>query len=656
MGFELSAEYLRWNRVLAEHCLLEQTADAKTAYLSITPRILAAALEAREGIQLAADDAANEFVSAVSAAYVTQVLNQAEGLWVLSSPTRDGLPWSIALLALSVLAAYEMHGDEEAGPNAYYLRLAALLGCDLVGGRPRGFDPEDFADLWQLLSRWLVSVTGRSLALPGPDAGLRRFVAYPLCHVPLRQLDVEKLPEFFDWAGLEPGSRSVPSVLGEALRRWALGRGVLTNAGEAAIADERRAAVEVEVALELEAWDGSWCDAIGRRIAAVHLLLDFVRRRPRLDFLARRPASFPASFDGGPRVLEAGEQGWYDPIPVMPEDGRILEDGFTWTCAGPLGSFSFRRPPCCAIALSVTADFSGFLSQRGLPLGMRNAVLCTEGVEAAVEKFLTDVTGVRCRAVDDAALPQGWRLFTEVTPITEAPVPRGLEALEVQSEVSVVLRGGLRLGRRAAWLAGAPPTILVAGRQDVTASLDGSRAAIVDGVVRTTQPLSVGVHVVEAAACRRRFEIVEPEGRWGECIPVVAQHNGAPLSAVALPPGCWSVIGATPGEVAEASSGVEGCLVVVRFRPVWAVSTGARRGSTVVALADRRVSAWPVDARLGRHRSAAWAWVSVIYEAQIRRPRFATYDSKIERGRLVDLWGSYVRAAKSLKRKWRRAS
>ena len=54
-----------------------------------------------------------------------------------------------------MLAAYHMRSDEESGPNAYYSRLASLLGCELVAGHPRGFDPVDFGNLWDVLSSWL---------------------------------------------------------------------------------------------------------------------------------------------------------------------------------------------------------------------------------------------------------------------------------------------------------------------------------------------------------------------------------------------------------------------------------------------------------------------------------------------------------------------
>lgn len=643
---DLPSAYLLWNRVLAEYCLLETTPATETAYLCITPSILAAALEAGGGTRLSPEDATLQFQSAISEAYNASVLASRVGLWNLSGDAEDGSPACVGILAASVLAAYRMRSDEEAGPNAYYARLAEILGCDLVGGRPRGFDLELFADLWDALADRLQTLSDRTLARPAGEPGLRRFVAYPLCHVPLRQLDVEKLPEFFDWARLEPGSRVGSSEVSEALGRWATGRGVLSRAGEQAINDERREAVAAQVALELEAWDGSSRDTGGRRTAAVHLLLDFVRRRPHLEFLARRPSSFPASFDAGVRQLEAGEQGWYDPVPVVPEDGAALKAGFVWTCSGLDGGFTLHRPPSDVVPLRPAADFSGYLSQRGLPLGLTSAVLCTAECEAGVSEYLTAATGERCHAIDDPDLPTGWRLFTPVRPSRRVPVPPGLEQLEVHVDASIVLQGGLRVGRRSAWLAGAPPRILVGGCE--AASIDGAQAPVVDGELRPTAPLGFGVHLVEAERARRRFEIVEPEGRWEETPALAADHS----VAVALPSGDWWIVGAKLGSVARARGHPR--LAVVPFEPVWAIASTARRAPVVIALGRELPSpakAKPVDARDPRAR----VWAHAVYEAQIRRPRFATRDAAVDPHDVLDAWRKFAATARQLKRYWRRA-
>lgn len=654
-GFSLPEPYLRWNRALAEHCLLDPSGGGGPAYLSITPRILSAALEAEEGELLSPEDAVLDFAAVVSNAYRTRILTEPEKLWALAGMGADGIPNSVAFLALSVLAAYQMHTDEEAGPNAYYPRLASLLGCELSGGHPRGFDPQDFGDLWDLLSSWVDRRSGCVLALPGPDPGLRRYIAYPLGHVPLRQLDIEKLPDFFEWAGLEPGSKADPAFLGAELRRWVSARGVMSRAGQTAISDERSPAVEAQLSLELEAWDGSWIDGLGRRIAAVHVLLDFRRRQPQLFFLPRRPPPFPAIFDDGSHVFAAGEQGWYDPGAMVSDDGPELENGFQWTSSSPRGPVSLHRPPSAAIALRPAPDFTGYLSQRGLPLGIESAVLCTAPLEAATAEFLSAVTSRQCRAIDHSSVPEGWRLFSGIVPSNREPPPPDLGTLAVEATATVVLRGGLRLGRRAAWLEGAPPTILVGGQDGLHASLDGHPVTVKDGVLDVSDRLDIGQHVVEVGRVRRRLDIVEAEGKWEECASLIPLTD-RPIVSVPLPPGRWSVIGARPDQVARGSSWDRGTLITVDFHPVWAVSLGTRRGASVLCLTEHPPDPDSVDFGSSRPAAsaAAWAWTSAIYDANVRRPRFGWL---CERGADIELraaWRRYWLASRNLKRRWRR--
>jgi hypothetical protein len=148
---------------------------------------------------------------------------------------------------------------------------------------------------------------------------------------------------------------------------------------------------------------------------------------------------------------------------------------------------------------------------------------------------------------------------------------------------------------------------------------------------------------------------VEPEGRWEECAPLLTKQPDAHLPrAVALPPGTWCVVGSSPSEVAAAQSDGQSCLVVARFDPVWAISMGARRGSTVVALGDRLRRPRLINTKRRREHPTARTWASAIYDAQIRRPRFAACDAGPTTARVADSWESYVRAAKNLKRSWRR--
>jgi hypothetical protein len=648
------AAYLVWNRALAQYCLFGDEVD-ELLYLTVTPTILAAALSEVQPGRLLPEDAEAAFVRSVAAVYRGRVLEHRQRLRILRRCGPEGLPDCIAFLAASVLAAYQMRSDEEAAATAYYSRLAELLTCDLAGGHPRGFDPDEFEALWHFLDRWLRTEKGRRLALPGPEVGLRRFVALPLTHVPLRRVDIERLPEFFAWVGYEPGARIARTKLDQDLVSWSLGRTPFTSAGMAALADERRPAVLSQIAHELESWDGAHTDSLGRRSGRVEILLDVVQRRPELFYLPRRPAAFPQVFDDGAHAFEASDEGWYDPVPLGSEDGRALSDGFEWQVIAGRLRLVLRRPGAHAIALPASHEYTGYLSHRALQLGAPAAALCRETLAQAASEYLSAISQQRCITINYPGLPEGWRLFTGIKPQRQGETPpAGLEALAVEAAVDLIPAGGLRLGSRWAWVLGAPPRLIVAGL-DVgeRVTIDGEPVAVADdGTLAGNGALArPGTHIIEAAGLRRRVEITEPEVPSQPWTPPPAR------TVLALPRGSWTLVGAVPGEVAlPVFRSPTGAVVSSVFPVVWAVESGAGPGARVLCLS---VPA-PPPSRVMRFapygpggRSLQWA--SAIYNAAIRRPRMTTLDGQPCRLGDCTVWAEYAQAARDIKRRFRRA-
>lgn len=101
-------------------------------------------------------------------------------------------------------------------------------------------------------------------------------------------------------------------------------------------------------------------ESLTRQSAIVEIQFDIVQREPILAYLARRPSGFPTVFEDGERVLEASDEGWYDPYPIAPTDGKPLADGFEWQSSADGAQFILRRYPTkvLALALRATADFS----------------------------------------------------------------------------------------------------------------------------------------------------------------------------------------------------------------------------------------------------------------------------------------------------------
>jgi len=284
-------------------------------------------------------------------------------------------------------------------------------------------------------------------------------------------------------------------------------------------------------------------------------------------------------------------------------------------------------------------------------------VLCTSAMEAATAEFLTTVTGARCRALNHPAVPRGWRLFSGIVPRSSGPPPYGLDALTIESTTTVILRGGLRVGRRAAWLAGAPPTILVGGAEGLTTTIDDRPAIVTNGVLNVSQPLTVGTHVVLAGRARKKLEIVEPEGRWDVCAPLINTINGLTQQSVAISSGVWTIIGARPDQVTTVAGSERGTLIMVPFLPVWAISVGTRRGTSVaLCLVERPPAPELPDFRRARSGAslATWTWSSAIYDAHVRQARLGWLYQAGAAAELRAAWRSYWLASKRLKRRQRR--
>lgn len=653
-----SDEYAVWNRAVVQHCLLSYAQEAEEVFLTITPRVLATAFAEDGGTSLVPDEAEARFSEVVSAMYRANVLSDPSRLQVLRRCGRDGLPDCASFLALSVLAAYRMRTDEESNASSYYARLEELLRCGFSGPLPRGFDTHEFEGLWLFLRAWLRREHGRELAMPRADASARRYVALPLSHVPLRQVDIDRLPVFFEWAGYEPAESVSVDRIDRDLWKWAKVGGALTISGMEALADERRPAALAEISHEVASWDGSRADAQGRRSASVEIFLEWERRSPVLSYLPRRPAGFPTIFDDGARVFDAGQDGWYEPINMGTYDGGNLREGFQWEGRSDGSLVVLRRRGTTVIAMG-PSEFAGPVSRNGLVFGATGSALCCDAVLEAALQYVESVTKKKPLLLKAANNPSGWKLITGIKPVRSEEPPSGLEALEVIAEVEVIPQGGLRLGRRWAWLAEAPPKLFAVGLlngEGVT--IDGDQVGVdEDGAIRDEARLNrPGTHVVEVGRLRRRVEIVRPEIA-AEFHRTVMPNGGANLRTLALPSGWWTVIGASPGEVVRAGNPqrAQGLLVNCKFDPVWAISFGSGAGALVLCLS--RQPSVP-DLPKGRRRAESEsirAWADAIYNANIRRPFVSGFEAGGS-AKALQVWATYAKAAREIKRKLRARS
>lgn len=651
--------YLWWNRILLGRFM--SVAASGDILLATTPRALAAALFDGEDERVSPAEAEKRFANAVAAAYKVGVMGSPARLKVFRRlDCSDGIPICAAFLALSVLAAHKMHMDETTWSSDYYSRLVELLGVEEgANGQPVGFRTDDFESLWLFLADWISRKTGCSLVLP-PGNAQKRFIAYPLAHVPLRQLDLEKLPAFFDWAGYS--SENLPSIerLEDDLRRWDQSYGSFSNAGQKALNDSRVGAVLMQVRSELRAWDGVVSDSTGIRYSQVEILLETIGRRSNLALLAPRREGFPETFSCRDIQLSGGDS-WYDPLPLKPGDGALLLEGFSWPSEDRPSSV-LRRAPGFVFVLAPHAEYSDLVSRTGLPKDVTSAVLCHESLVGAVDSYLASICQAAPRHFRDGSLPDGWFLFLDVRAIRRAEsVPQELRALEVATEVNIIPCGGLRMGALWAWLEGAAPRLLIEGHDgqivsvnDVPADLDE------DGYIKPGEAFAnAGEYVVRVGSFERKVRILKPRLRPSAepVLPVDgtkrAQHS------VIVEAGQWNLIGSFPGDIETIEAkGLGSSLIFCDFEPVWAAKLGARKTGTrlielvrkpveisVTGLLKTRAQA----TRGTKNRAAAQRWASAIRAVDSRQPDVEC-GSGNQHKEPDKSWDEYVRIARVIKR------
>jgi hypothetical protein len=125
---------------------------------------------------------------------------------------------------------------------------------------------------------------------------------------------------------------------------------------------------------------------------------------------------------------------------------------------------------------------------------------------------------------------------------------------------------------------------------------------------------------------------------------------------LALPAGRWTVVGATPGQVARPEHAFRGgTIVACAFSPAWAIQVGAGRGATVLNVFPGPGAPSSPQIPRGKNITALCGsdirdWTSAIYDAAVRHPRIERLNREHDPVTASASWKAYARCASHIKR------
>ncbi|GAT08464.1 hypothetical protein H7I77_24815 [Mycolicibacterium novocastrense] len=437
---------------------------------------------------------------------------------------RRNPPPNLAVLALTVAAASEMHRDESAVSHAYYYRLAQLVAPDeshesLEALRQRLAESFDLvAHWWSELSDWVDA---------NPQVGVNTIrkhdrltrIGYPLSQALLRRSDRMRLTRFFDRLDLRSLDVPEEGVLLSKLELWAATPRDLSPTLLSALTDPARRRVLASYLHRLaREWDGVVLTPEGATQLDIRLAVDLD------DFTSqwvifKHPQKSQVSLEVNDELVEltSGDYGafynWQGPMPAVvawPSKPSVVVKG-----TGVAGRFAF--PPLQPMRSHPDV---GWLSEDDVEPYTPHILLVAPVWQNQIEKVL------------DAAARRGWRRLGQ-QPGAQLVVGRliyirveieNLDAFKnalTQIDPSLArlfrssaclrprLVNGLHvftdLGNRHYLQGGEPDLFLPAGDipRTVPAALDGMhqehpfQATGLPIPLRVIGPLNVGKHVLE---------------------------------------------------------------------------------------------------------------------------------------------------------------
>ena len=190
-------DYEQWNRAIAEY-FTAGFAAGDTIYLSVDETVLA-----NIGSRLEADSNQLNWTERFTEVVLGQCVEGEEiNLGAIYGYDRQGVPNCVGFLAICVLAAYQMRGEEldsqeSVATHNYFTRLRQVLRMtDQAGGRPLGLKTGEEKPLWDRWNSWLTAQGFVTSAVSG-ESTADKYIHYPVSQALLREGDQQYLEKVF---------------------------------------------------------------------------------------------------------------------------------------------------------------------------------------------------------------------------------------------------------------------------------------------------------------------------------------------------------------------------------------------------------------------------------------------------------------------------
>lgn len=476
------------------------------------------------------DDAEADFLQAVN----VYLRGKAAGPWH-PERYRPGTPPRFLLqVAVQVYAASKMAdaADGDYTDQAYYVQLERLVGDAGAGERFNNSDQGHYHQvLWRKrLNEWAQSKELK-LELPPDKSGPGRHVQLPKSQAALRVGDLERLPLFFSRCGFRPVDEDDPKAMlaqvetvRERLRGFRNDYLCFTSWAQRVLGDDRKfqiAAIQVETALKT--WDGR-----------LHLRDAGLRKTKRsrrdhwvwVSILSRRQTL---------RVV-AGASTTTGRTIDTESLGKLLENS-------PVGEAHLDIRDGLSV-FRYEEEVNAFKQSEFLEAGDRALFIAGPNALDSLNRILAEETIYRDAAVYTAdssddfdhldGIPNGC-CVTELHVVDRLPQLDDIREHWLQflktPRSGLWLGGGLRMGGKERWIAGAGPYLKISGGHLPTyIKVDGQRVNISERIVQLDHFSTPGKHEIRAAFDGQLF---------------VKQFSvGLPKSSIAqgFPSRCWQFV------------------------------------------------------------------------------------------------------------------